>query len=111
MVVGWVGVGGVGWVCGVSWGWSWRWALVVWQGGLSVHDAEWGSSILLSVVPASHVGRACEGKQGQCHLGLSVCCGIGAARGSLGAAGRLGLCGLGHIDSIHSRVAFGGGFG
>jgi hypothetical protein len=31
--------------------------------------------------------------------------------GSLGAAGRLGLCDFGHIDSIHSRVAFGGGFG
>ena len=80
-------------------------------GGLSVHGVGWGSSILPCVMPASHVGRACKGRQGQCHLGLLVCGGSGAAGRSAGPMDRLGLCDLGHTGSRHSRVTFGEGFG
>ena len=44
-------------------------------------------------------------------LGVSVCYGSGVVEGLCGPVDRLGLCGLGHTDSRHSRVAFGEGFG
>jgi hypothetical protein len=85
---------------------------VVWQGDSFVHGAEWGSAILPSVVHASPVGRAYVRRQGRRLLGLSECCGSGAAGGgSCGPMDRLGLCDFGHIDSRHSRVACGEGFG
>ena len=49
----------------------------------------WGSSILPSVVRSSRVGRACGGRQGQCHLGLSGRCGIGAAEGVTRSVGQV----------------------
>ena len=80
---------------------------MVWLGDLVVHRAGQGSSILPSVVHSIQVGRAREGGQGRCRLGQFVRFGIGAVGEALGAAGRWVVCGLGHRDSIRSRVAFG----
>ena len=50
-------------------------------------------------------------KTGSMSSGVSVCCGSGVVEGLCGPVYRLGLRGLGHTDSRHSRVTFGEGFG
>ena len=84
---------------------------MVWQENLTVPGVGWGSAILPNVVHASPVGRAHVGRQGRCLLGVSVCCGSGVVEGLCGPVDRLGLRGLGHTDSRHSKVTFGEGFG
>ena len=80
---------------------------MVWLGDLLIRGAGQGSSILPSVAHSSQVGRARGERQGRCRLGRLVRFGIGAVGEALGAAGRWVVCGLGHRDSIRSRVAIG----
>ena len=90
-----------------GWQWGWCWVFVVWLGDLLVHGAGQGSSILPSVARSSQVLRARGGRRGRCRLGQLVRFGIGAVGEALIAAGRLVFFGLGHRDSIRSRVAIG----
>ena len=84
---------------------------MVWLGGLLVREAGLGSSILPSGVHSSRGGIAFGGRCGRYLLGQPELFYIGVAGRAPGWVGSWEFGGFGRIDSIRSRVVFGGGSG